>query len=113
MAVNKELLKGSTATLVMQLLSRKKMYGYEIIKELELLSAGLFELREGTLYPILHALEENQFVTSEWVGESGERQRKYYVLTKAGRGHLKEKKQEWNEFRSAVDRIVFEQGGSR
>lgn len=113
MAVNKELLKGSTATLVMQLLSRKKMYGYEIIKELELLSSGLFELREGTLYPILHALEERKFVTSEWVGENGERQRKYYVLTKTGRGQLKEKKQEWNEFRTAVDRIIFEQGGSR
>lgn len=108
MAVNKELLKGSTGTLVMQLLSRKKMYGYEIIKELEVLSAGLFELREGTLYPILHALEENKLVTSEWVGESGERQRKYYALTKQGRAHLKEKKQEWLEFKSAVDRIVLE-----
>ena len=112
MAVNKELLKGSTATLVMQLLSRKKMYGYEIIKELELLSAGLFELREGTLYPILHNLEESGLVTAEWVGNDGERQRKYYLLTKTGRGQLKEKKKEWAEFRSAIDRIVFEQGGS-
>ena len=108
MTVNKELLKGSTTTLVMQLLSRKKMYGYEIIKELELLSTGLFELREGTLYPILHALEKSGFVISEWVGESGERQRKYYLLTKAGRGQLKEKKQEWSEFKTAIDRIIFE-----
>ncbi len=108
MAVNKELLKGSTATLVLQLLSRKKMYGYELIKELEVLSAGLFELREGTLYPILHAFEQNDFVTSEWVGNEGERQRKYYFLTKAGRSHLKEKKNEWAEFRSAVDKIIFE-----
>lgn len=112
MAFNKELIKGSTATLVMQLLSRKKMYGYEIIKELELLSKGLFELREGTLYPILHALESDKFVTSEWVGEEGGRQRKYYYLTKAGRGHLGEKKKEWAQFRTAIDRIVFEQGGS-
>lgn len=97
----------------MQLLSRKKMYGYEIIKELEVLSSNLFELREGTLYPILHSLEESKFVTSEWVGESGGRQRKYYVLTKAGRGHLKEKKQEWRVFSTAVDRIISEHGGSR
>lgn len=113
MAVNKELLKGSTGTLVLQLLSRKKMYGYEMIKELEILSAGLFELREGTLYPILHALEEDGFVTSEWMGQEGERQRKYYLLTKSGRGFLKEKKKEWAEFRSAIDRIIFEQGDAR
>ncbi len=108
MSVNKELLKGSTGTLVMQLLSRKKMYGYEIIKELELLSTGLFELREGTLYPILHALEENGLVVSEWIGNEGERQRKYYSLTKSGRGQLKEKKKEWAEFRNAIDKIIFE-----
>lgn len=106
MAVNKELLKGSTATLVMQLLVRKKMYGYEIIKELEILSAGVFELREGTLYPILHALEQSKFVESEWVGDKGKRQRKYYALTKAGRSQLKEKKREWLAFKTAVDNII-------
>jgi DNA-binding PadR family transcriptional regulator len=110
MSVNKELLKGSTATLVMQLLSRKKMYGYELIKELELLSGGLFELREGTLYPILHALENDKLVTSEWVGEEGGRQRKYYYITKTGRAHLSEKKKEWAQFRSAVDQIIFSKG---
>ena len=84
------------------------MYGYEIIKELELLSQGLFELREGTLYPILHSLENDKFVTSEWVGEEGGRQRKYYHLTKTGRAHLSEKKKEWAQFRTAVDQIIFE-----
>ncbi len=110
MAVNKELLKGSTATLVMQLLSKKKMYGYEIIKDLESLSTGLFELREGTLYPILHSLENHELVTAEWIVNEGERQRKYYSLTKAGRGHLKEKKKEWAEFRNAIDNIIFDGG---
>ncbi len=107
MTVDKELLKGSTETLVMQLLSRKQMYGYEIIKELELKSSGLFELREGTLYPILHSLEEKELVTSEWVGEDGSRKRKYYCLTKKGRSYLKEKKQDWFAFRDAVDAIVI------
>ncbi len=107
MAINKELLKGSTATLVMQLLSRRRMYGYEIIKELEVMSSGVFELREGTLYPILHSLENDKHVVSEWVGEEGCRQRKYYQLTKTGKALLKEKKTEWINFRSAVDSVVL------
>ena len=62
MAVDKELLKGTTSTLVLQLLSRKKMYGYEIIQELEILSGGLFEFKEGTLYPLLHAHDRKGIV---------------------------------------------------
>jgi DNA-binding PadR family transcriptional regulator len=107
MAVNKELLKGSTGTLILTLLSRKQMYGYEIIKDLELLSNGLFEMREGTLYPILHGLESQGCVESKWVGEEGTRQRKYYTITKAGRTLLKEKKEEWLGFRNAIDKVVF------
>lgn len=107
MAVNKELMKGSTGTLILTLLARKQMYGYEIIKELEILSDGLFEMREGTLYPILHSLEESGHVRSNWVGEEGSRQRKYYSITKSGRGLLKERKQEWLSFKGAVDKVVF------
>lgn len=112
MAVDKELLKGTTSTLVLQLLSRKKMYGYDIIQELELLSAGLFEFKEGTLYPLLHSLEAAGFVTSEWSGAEGSRQRKYYVITKDGRALLKTKKTAWLEFSSTVDKIFSgRQGG--
>lgn len=107
MAVNKELLKGSTGTLILALLSRKQMYGYELIKELEILSGGQFELREGTLYPILHALESERHVKAEWVGDEGTRQRKYYSITRAGRGLLKEKREEWTNFKTAIDKVVF------
>lgn len=92
MSINKELLKGSTGTLVLTLLARKQMYGYEIIKDLEILSAGTFEMKEGTLYSILHSLEESGWVESKWVGEEGTRERKYYLITKTGRALLKEKK---------------------
>ncbi len=107
MAFNKELMKGSTGTLVLTLLSRKRMYGYEIIKELELLSTGLFEMKEGTLYPILHGLEESGIIKSEWVGDDGTRQRKYYSITKVGRAFLKEKKEEWVTFKTAIDKVVL------
>jgi len=105
MAVDKELLKGTTAVLVLQLLSRRRMYGYEIIQQLELLSNGLFEFKEGTLYPLLHGLESAGAVNSEWSGAEGSRQRKYYVITREGRALLKRKKQAWDEFREAVENI--------
>ncbi|HEY5525072.1 MAG TPA: PadR family transcriptional regulator, partial [Clostridium sp.] len=57
MSINKELLKGSTIILILNLISKKTMYGYEMIKEIEEKSNGVFALKEGTLYPILHTLE--------------------------------------------------------
>ncbi|MCB9026991.1 MAG: helix-turn-helix transcriptional regulator [Bdellovibrionaceae bacterium] len=107
MAIDKELLKGTTSTLVLQLLSRKKMYGYEIIQEFEILSGGLFSFKEGTLYPVLHALETKGYVKPEWVGAKGSRQRKYYLITKSGRNQLKSKKAEWQRFTSTIEKIFF------
>ena len=66
MKISKELIKGSTAMLVMSVLKKNDMYGYKIIKELELQSESVFELKEGTLYPILHALEEENLLESYW-----------------------------------------------
>ena len=64
MKINKELLKGSTSMLVLSLLENENMYGYQMIKELSRKSKELFELKEGTLYPILHALEQKNYIIS-------------------------------------------------
>ncbi|ATO50812.1 PadR family transcriptional regulator [Brevibacillus laterosporus] len=108
MKINKELMKGSTVILILTLLDRKEMYGYEIAKEIEKNSDGIFTLKEGTMYPILHTLESNTFVKSYWKEYDG-RKRKYYRITDEGRAHLKDKKKEWHVFRTTVDRIVGEE----
>ncbi|MEK3725253.1 PadR family transcriptional regulator [Paenibacillus sp. FSL H8-0034] len=105
--VNKELMKGSTAMLILTLLGRKEMYGYEMTKEIENRSSGLFTFKEGTLYPILHALEAEKIVESYWSEQEG-RKRKYYRITDNGRKQLQTKQQEWNMFRTAVDRVIGE-----
>ena len=71
MKVNKELLKGSTKLVVLSLLEKENMYGYEMIRKLSEKSENVFELQEGTLYPILHSLEADNFITSYWdnIGE--------------------------------------------
>lgn len=108
MTINKELMKGSTVILILTLLDRKTMYGYEMIKEIELKSDGVFTFKEGTLYPILHSLEGEGMVESYWTETDGGRKRKYYRITKAGREYMKEKQEEWKVFRSAVDKVIWE-----
>ncbi|QRG68851.1 PadR family transcriptional regulator [Brevibacillus choshinensis] len=107
MKINKELMKGSTVILILNLLDRKEMYGYEMTKEIEKHSNGIFTFKEGTLYPILHALESERYVEAYW-NETDGRKRKYYRITPEGRAQLKEKKQEWNVFRDAVDSVLGE-----
>ncbi|MFC4777997.1 PadR family transcriptional regulator [Paenibacillus sp. GCM10023252] len=107
MQINKELMKGSTVILILTMLDRKEMYGYEMTKEIERTSGGLFTFKEGTLYPILHSLEADHLVVAIW-SEQGGRKRKYYKITEQGRLKLGEKKQEWTVFRTAVDQVLGE-----
>lgn len=108
MSVNKELLKGSTVIMILSLLERQPMYGYQMIAEIERQSGGIFSFKEGTLYPILHSLESEGFVESYWSETEGTRKRKYYRVTGDGQGYLKAKRSEWVTFRAAVDRVIGE-----
>lgn len=112
MRINKELLKGSTVTVILTLLDRQPMYGYEMIAEIERSSGGVFQFKEGTLYPILHGLESEGYVEAYWSETESARKRKYYRITQEGRVHLAAKRSEWVLFRSAVDRVVEEGGAS-
>lgn len=103
--VSKELLKGSTNMLVLSLLENENMYGYQMIKVLSSKSQNVFELQEGTLYPILHSLEEKNFISSYWDTVGGKK-RKYYSITKEGKKHLKDKKEEWKIFSTGINKVV-------
>lgn len=108
MKINKELLKGSTTILILSLLNRKEMYGYEMIKEMEIRSNGVFFLKEGTLYPILHGLENKNLIESYWDCGEGNRKRKYYKITEEGGSMLKEKETEWKLFTSTINIVLGE-----
>ena len=107
MKIDKSLMSGSTTLLlVLSLLAREEMYGYQMITELARRSDHAFELKEGTLYPILHALEAERLVTvREKEAETG-RVRKYYRITKKGMKALEEKKEEWRLFTKKVNDMV-------
>lgn len=105
MKYSKELLKGTTPVLVMSVLKDEDLYGYKIIKKLEIRSENVFEMSEGTLYPILHALEKEKFLTSYWEEQDG-RRRKYYHLTNKGLKQFEEKKKEFVAFTDNVKRVL-------
>ncbi|MCI6966413.1 helix-turn-helix transcriptional regulator [bacterium] len=106
MAGDKSFATSSTAMLVLKLLEQEDMYGYQMIEELARRSDNAFTLKAGTLYPLLHDLEGQGLIhVYELEAENG-RMRKYYSLTKAGRGSLAQKEEEWDAFASAVNRVL-------
>lgn len=106
MAIDKSLLTGSTTTLILKLLEEKDMYGYQMIETLARKSDDTFNLKAGTLYPILHGLENDGMVESYDDNAEGARIRKYYHITSKGRKLLQEKKQEWEVYTSAVNKVL-------
>ena len=105
MKISKELLKGSTPLLVLSAISTEDMYGYDITKKIRMISEDVFNLNEGTLYPILHAMEKEKQVESYWREVDG-RKRKYYHITKKGKKLLDEKTEEWKVYSTSVDKVI-------
>lgn len=110
MAIDKSLISGSTSMLLLRLLEDQDMYGYEMIETLQKKSNNVFVLKAGTLYPLLHALEGKNYLTSYESGVNG-KQRKYYSITKEGRKYLKSRKEEWQEYQTAVLNVLWEATG--
>lgn len=110
MVVNKNLLTGSTTMLILKLLEFKDMYGYLMIEELAKKSDNTFSLKAGTLYPLLHSLEDQGMVNSYDEKADSQRVRKYYSITKKGKKLLSEKKDEWESYVTAINQVM--QGGA-
>ncbi len=106
MKVDKALISGSTSMLIMSLLDEKDMYGYQMIEELEKRSNNIFELKAGTLYPLLHGLEKQGYLESYDGKAETNRPRKYYRLTRKGKSHLGERKEEWWIFSKTINSII-------
>ena len=106
MKIDKGLIGGSTNLLVLSLLENRDMYGYEIINQLELRSDNTFKLKEGTLYPVLHRLENEGFLQSyRALGDRG-RERRYYKITKKGRKKLAEEQRQWKVFSTSINKVI-------
>ena len=108
MKISKELLKGSTATMILKIISEGEAYGYQIVQELSRRSGDVFKLNEGTLYPILHTLEKEGYVESYRSAAESGRERRYYRITAEGRLCLAQRMGEWRLFSESVSRVLAE-----
>jgi len=92
--------------LLLNLLSRGEMYGYEILQAAAVRSANAFEFKEGTLYPALHQFEKKGLVRSQWrTGDNG-RERKYYSLTAKGRTAAQKYERQWQHLAGVVNAVL-------
>lgn len=108
--VGKQLKKGVIEILILELLSESKMYGYQLIQELDGRSDGVFKMKEGTLYPVLYRLEDSRYIESCWEQETEKRgvPRKYYRITADGISALIGMKRELDTLFTAIKSILKE-----
>jgi transcriptional regulator len=100
-----ELKKGSAEFLVLALLEHEPRHGYELQKLIESRSKGVLVFHVATLYPLLYRLEERGWIIGRWIEKAGERRRRFYRLTAAGRAALADQRETWREFVTAINRV--------
>ena len=103
---NAVFMTGVPELLVLRLLSRQEMYGYEIVKNIKLMSDEAFNLAEGVIYPLLHSLESRSYLKAKEKVVGG-RNRVYYSLTKQGQKRLNHLGAEWQRVKTGLDTILL------
>ena len=106
MNLDKSFISSSIPLLVMKLLEDGDLYGYQMIEELRRRSDDTFHLKAGTLYPLLHGLEEKEFVTAYERAAANGKSRRYYHLTDQGHAALREKEASWKTYAKAVGQVL-------
>jgi PadR family transcriptional regulator PadR len=102
----KDLVGASTALLVLGVLSTGPNYGYAIVQHLNGAADGLFAWQEGTVYPVLHKLERDGHLRSQWEQADTGRQRKVYYITAKGRSMLRADAAHWWAFHALISRVL-------
>ena len=106
MKFRKELVGSTTAGLILAVLSERSAHGYAIVASVSEESRGVFQWREGTVYPALARLEKQGLIAGAWEQSQGSRRRKVYSLTPAGKRELRARRREWSVFSTAVSGIM-------
>lgn len=103
--ISKNLTAASTRPIILGVLKQGNSYGYLIIKKIKELSNGKMKWSDGMLYPVLHRLEKEELIRSDWVMADNSRPRKYYHITEKGKKELLVERAQWLEVNSLLDQI--------
>jgi transcriptional regulator len=105
-ALARELKRGSTELLILALLEERDRHGYELAALIEARSSGAIAFHVASLYPTLYRMEEKDLIEGRWIEKAGQRRRRYYRLTKAGRKTLASQRHVWGNFFDALNRVA-------
>ena len=103
---SRELKKGSAELLILSAIEARPRHGYDIARHIENRSGGTVTFHAASLYPLLYRLEQRGWIVGRWTERAGERRRRLYRLTPAGRKVLAQQRSLWREFVKAIDRAV-------
>jgi PadR family transcriptional regulator PadR len=103
---DREWKKGSAELLVLSLVEHEPRHGYDLCKLIESRSNGVLTFHVASLYPLLYRLEKRGWIDGRWVEKAGQRRRRYYRLTAAGKKILAAQRKSWSAFTQAIGRIV-------
>jgi len=108
MKLSKKTLDGNMDTLLLAVLSEGPSYGYQMVQDLNARAPGVLKTGEGTIYPVLHRLEERKLIQSSWrTGETG-RQRRYYRVTSRGKKALSDSRLQWASLKKVMNTVLGE-----
>ena len=105
-ALSRELKRGSTELLVLALLEDRDRHGYEIARVIDERSQGEISFHVASLYPTLYRMEDKDLIEGRWVEKAGQRRRRYYRITAAGRKVLASQRNLWENFYGALSRVA-------
>jgi len=101
-----DLLQGTLDLLILKAISREPAHGWGIAKRIQSLSGEVLSVQQGSLYPALHRLEQQGWITAEWKDTELGREAKFYALTREGRRQLERELQSWSRLSSAVQLVL-------
>ena len=104
--LRKQTLDGNVETLLLAILQSGPSYGYAMVKELNNRAEGILELGEGTVYPVLHRLEDKRLISASWFEAENSRERKYYRLTAKGRKALAANRAQWQMLSEVMAKVL-------
>jgi PadR family transcriptional regulator len=101
-----DLVQGALDLLILKILALEPLHGWAISQRLKQVSGDVLQVSDGSLYPALHKLEQEGWITAEWKPSENNRRTKFYSLTRLGRKELEKEAANWNRLSAAISRVV-------
>jgi transcriptional regulator len=101
-----DLMQGTLDLLILKILALEPLHGWAIGQRLTQVSGDVLQVSDGSLYPALHKLEQQGWITAEWRPSENNRRAKFYALTRPGRRQLERESQNWSRVADAITRVV-------